>query len=64
MLVSEKPLLALSIGDPSGVGPEIVVKALQTRELQERMQVLLLGNRDGIEHAAAHAGCNLNGGGL
>jgi 4-phospho-D-threonate 3-dehydrogenase / 4-phospho-D-erythronate 3-dehydrogenase len=57
--MSEKPLLALSIGDPSGVGPEIVVKALQTREPQERMQVLLLGNRDGIEHASAQAGCDL-----
>lgn len=58
--MSEKPVLALSIGDPSGVGPEIVVKALQTRQPQERMQVLLLGNRDGIEHAAAQAGCDLS----
>lgn len=60
MLSSDRPLLALSIGDPSGVGPEIVVKSLQTREPQERMQVLLLGNRDGIEHAAAQAGCDLS----
>lgn len=55
-----KPLLALSIGDPSGVGPEIVVKALQTRKPQERMQVVLLGNLDGIEHAAHSAGCDLS----
>ena len=31
---SVKPLLALTLGDPSGIGPEVVVKALADPEDQ------------------------------
>jgi 4-hydroxy-L-threonine phosphate dehydrogenase PdxA len=48
----EKPLIAVAIGDPSGVGPEVTVKSLQTREPQQRGTVLLIGNVDGLEDAA------------
>jgi len=54
-----KPLLAVAIGDPSGVGPEILVKALHAREPLERMRVLLLGNLDALENAARYTGCDL-----
>ncbi len=50
---SEAPLLAVAIGDPSGVGTEIAVKALATGEPQRRSRVMLIGNHDGIV-ACAH----------
>lgn len=52
-------MLALAVGDPSGVGSEIVVKALQTGTPQERMRIMLLGNIDGLEHTARSIGANL-----
>jgi len=56
---SELPLLAVAVGDPSGVGAEITVKALATGEPQRRSRVMLIGNLDGIENAARTAGVNL-----
>ena len=34
MTTTTKPLLALTLGDPSGIGPEVVVKALADPEDQ------------------------------
>jgi 4-phospho-D-threonate 3-dehydrogenase / 4-phospho-D-erythronate 3-dehydrogenase len=42
----------VAIGDPSGVGTEITVKALATREPQRRARVMLIGNYDGIVETA------------
>jgi 4-phospho-D-threonate 3-dehydrogenase / 4-phospho-D-erythronate 3-dehydrogenase len=55
---SKPPLLAVTIGDPSGVGTEIAVKALATGEPQRRARIMLIGNQDGIESTAR--ACNLN----
>jgi 4-hydroxythreonine-4-phosphate dehydrogenase len=38
-----KPLLAVTIGDPSGIGPEVVVKALQDRSMYDIMRPVLVG---------------------
>jgi len=38
-----RPLLALTAGDPAGVGPELVAKLLGEPELAERVRVLALG---------------------
>jgi 4-hydroxythreonine-4-phosphate dehydrogenase len=53
------PLLAVAIGDPSGVGTEIAVKALATGEPQRRSCVMLIGNIDGITETAKTCGLNL-----
>ncbi len=53
------PLLAVAIGDPSGVGTEITVKALATGEPQRRSRVMLIGNHDGIVETARTAGLDL-----
>jgi 4-hydroxythreonine-4-phosphate dehydrogenase len=52
-------LIAVAIGDPAGVGPEISVKALQTGEPQKLSKVMLIGNLDSIEDASRTAGCDL-----
>ncbi|HEV8019651.1 MAG TPA: hypothetical protein VGP41_00225, partial [Candidatus Lustribacter sp.] len=56
---SEPPLLAVAIGDPSGVGTEITLKALATGEPQRRSRVMLIGNHDGIIETARTTGLDL-----
>ena len=41
--MTDKPLLAVTIGDPSGIGPEVVVKAFQHRHLYDLMRPVLVG---------------------
>lgn len=38
-----RPLLALTAGDPAGVGPELVARLLEEPELARRMRLLALG---------------------
>ena len=56
---SKPPLLAVAIGDPSGVGTEITLKALATGEPQRRSRVMLIGNHDGIVETARTTGVDL-----
>lgn len=37
------PLIALTLGDPAGIGPEICLAALEKRELRDSMRLLLIG---------------------
>jgi 4-hydroxythreonine-4-phosphate dehydrogenase len=47
-----KPLLAITMGDPAGAGPEIVVKSLDTPEVREVCRGLVIGDA-GVMRAAA-----------
>ncbi|MEZ6014339.1 MAG: 4-hydroxythreonine-4-phosphate dehydrogenase PdxA [Planctomycetota bacterium] len=38
-----RPLIALTVGDPAGIGPETVAAALARPELRERMALLVIG---------------------
>ena len=42
--MTDKPLLAVTIGDPSGIGPEVVAKSLQNRSMYALMQPVLIGS--------------------
>ena len=46
------PLLAITMGDPAGAGPEIVVKALASPEVQSLCRGLVIGDA-GVMRAAA-----------
>ena len=48
-----KPLLAITMGDPAGVGPEIVVKALGSPRLWKACRPVVIGRRPSMEAAAA-----------
>ena len=48
---ASRPLLAITMGDPAGIGPEIVLKALAHREIYERCRPLVLGDRRILERA-------------
>ena len=47
-----RPLLGITMGDPAGVGPEVVLKALQHVDVFERCRPLVIGDRRILERAA------------
>ena len=49
--MKDKPLLAVTIGDPSGIGPEVVVKALQDRSMYAMMRPVLVGTVGVVQKA-------------
>jgi 4-hydroxythreonine-4-phosphate dehydrogenase len=49
---SYKPLLAITMGDPAGAGPELVVKALDAAEVRPLCRGLVIGDA-GVMRAAA-----------
>jgi 4-hydroxythreonine-4-phosphate dehydrogenase len=51
-----RPLLALTLGDPAGIGPEIVLKALQHAEVHGLCRPLVVGDRRILERASAWVG--------
>jgi 4-hydroxythreonine-4-phosphate dehydrogenase len=56
-IVTQAPRLALTMGDPAGVGPEIIVKAcrkLQPLLAAGELRLLVIGHR-----SALHAACDL-----
>src|SRR6188474_2166034 len=42
--MSTKPIIAITMGDPASIGPEIAVKALQERSIHEICRPLLVGD--------------------
>ena len=46
-----KPIIAIPLGDPAGVGPEIVVKALAEDSIREVCRPLVVGDRKVVENA-------------
>lgn len=51
-----RPLIGITVGDPAGIGPEIIVKALQEGHIYETCRPLVLGTRAILERAAVAAG--------
>ena len=49
--MTDKPLLAVTIGDPSGIGPEVVAKSLQNRSMYRLMQPVLVGSVLSVQKA-------------
>jgi len=53
-----KPILAITMGDPAGIGPEIAVKALQQTQLYEICRPLMVGDASVIEQIIGLLGLN------
>ncbi|HEU5425011.1 MAG TPA: 4-hydroxythreonine-4-phosphate dehydrogenase PdxA [Nitrolancea sp.] len=51
-----RPLLAITMGDPAGIGPEIVLKALRHPEVFTSARPLVLGDRRILRRAAEWVG--------
>lgn len=54
-----RPLIAVTMGDPCGIGPEIIVKALQSPELARICVPLVIGDRSALERAISVCGSSL-----
>ena len=50
--MSKKPLLGITMGDPAGVGPEIVVKCLAERKVHDLCVPLVVGDPEVMRRAA------------
>ena len=57
--MSPKPLIAITMGDPAGIGPEVVVKALVSPRLRGRTLPLVIGDARVIRQAAVLVGIGL-----
>lgn len=55
----KKPLIAVPIGDPAGVGPEIVAKALAWKKVSAAADVIVIGDRQVMENAIRIVGAPL-----
>jgi 4-hydroxythreonine-4-phosphate dehydrogenase len=51
-LVIMKNIIGITMGDPKGIGPEIIAKAGRDLNDEEREQVLIYGDHSALEHAA------------
>jgi 4-phospho-D-threonate 3-dehydrogenase / 4-phospho-D-erythronate 3-dehydrogenase len=54
-----KPLIAIPMGDPAGIGPEIVVKSLMKKEVTETANCVVIGDRKVLEDAIRFTNANL-----
>jgi len=50
---TSKPLIAVTMGDPCGIGPEIIVRALLNKEVHACCVPVVLGDRRAMERAIA-----------
>jgi 4-hydroxythreonine-4-phosphate dehydrogenase len=53
------PPIAITLGDPAGVGPEIIIKAAEAMSDGERAGVVVVGTRSVLERAAKAVGSDL-----
>ena len=53
-----KLIAGITLGDPCGIGPEIIVKALNNKAIYERCKSLVIGDKSIVENALKI--CNLN----
>jgi len=55
-LPARKPRIAITLGDPSGVGPELIAKLLSNIANQKRADILLLADHTELDAAIEDAG--------
>lgn len=53
------PLVAVTMGDPAGVGPEVVVKALARADVRESLRPVVIGDTARLRAAAGICGLDL-----
>ncbi len=52
----ERPRLAVTLGDPNGIGPEVVIKCLADSRLNKYMEPLVIGSAEVLRVHAARLG--------
>lgn len=54
-----KPFIAVPIGDPAGIGPEIVTRAIAAQSVSETARCVVIGDQKVIAQAIEITGCQL-----
>ena len=54
-----KPIIAITMGDPAGIGPEIIVKTLSLEETYEKCRPLVTGDANIMQWAVDQMGSDL-----
>lgn len=54
--MEQKPVIAIPLGDPAGIGPEIVLKALADPQTHGSARCLVVGDKKVLEQAMAYPG--------
>lgn len=54
--LSRRPRVAVTFGDPAGIGPELIAKVLSNRQNLEKAEIFVLGDRSELESAIQAAG--------
>ena len=60
VLVSNNPIIGVTMGDPSGIGPEVVTKALSDIEVLSKCSPLVVGNFDVLKATSQQLKIDLN----
>lgn len=55
----QRPLIAVTMGDPAGVGPEITARALANPKIQAACRAVVVGDLRTMERAAGAVGLNV-----
>ena len=55
-----KPIIALAIGDPAGVGPELAAQILADQDIRDAASIVVFGDRRVLERGAAEANVTLD----
>ncbi len=56
--MTDRPLIGITMGDPSGIGPEVVAAALQQRSLYDGMRPFVLGTMKDVQRALEVVGAD------
>ncbi len=56
---SSKPIIAITMGDPAGIGPEIIIKALSLKDTYQKCNPLVTGDAGVIEYYIKRMNSNL-----
>jgi len=51
---NNKLKIVLSVGDESGIGPEIILKALDSNEIPENIEFILVGSKKNLQNTYKH----------
>lgn len=50
----EKPVIGITLGDPAGIGPEIIIKALSDKEIRKSARILVFGGEEILQKTRAN----------
>ena len=57
--MTERPIIAITMGDPAGIGPEVTAKAMAKAEVWQCCRPLIVGDGDVLRRAVAMSGLAL-----